>query len=105
MTTIKMQEIINFEIGDKSYNLVGYNKDLIEEATRIVQKKFNDISAASQSATTMESKFLLVALNIAEELILERSKSPDFNKNNEYNQLLKEMEDQLYDVLETEKIE
>jgi hypothetical protein len=97
-----MQEIINFEIGDKSYNLVGYNKELIENSTKIVKNKFDEISKASQSATTLESKFLLVSLNLAEDLYLERKKVANANKDNEYRSLIAEMEDQLQKVLEYE---
>lgn len=97
-----MQEIINFEIGDKSYNLVGYNKELIENSTRIVKEKFEEISKASQSATTLESKFLLVSLNLAEDLYLEKKKVANANKDNEYRSLIAEMEDQLQKVIEVE---
>lgn len=94
-----MQEIINFEIGDKSYNLVGYDRELIENSTRIVKQKFDEISSASQSATTLESKFLLVALNLAEDLYLERLKTKNNNLNDDYNRLIKEMEYQLEKAL------
>jgi len=97
-----MQEIINFEIGDKSYNLVGYDRELIENSTRIVKQKFDEISSASQSATTLESKFLLVALNLAEDLYLERLKTKDNNLNDDYNRLIKEMEYQLEKALKGE---
>jgi len=97
-----MQEIINFEIGDKSYNLVGYDRELIENSTRIVKQKFDEISSASQSATTLESKFLLVALNLAEDLYLERLKTKNNNLNDDYNRLIKEMEYQLEKALKGE---
>ncbi len=99
-----MQEVINFEIGDKSYNLVGYNKELIENSTSIVKEKYEEITRASRSAITMESKFLLVALNIAEDLYLEKTRSRDLDKSNEYSQLIIEMKEELNKVMELEQI-
>ena len=67
-----------------------------------MKNKFDEISKASQSATTLESKFLLVSLNLAEDLYLERKKVANANKDNEYRSLIAEMEDQLQKVLEYE---
>ena len=99
-----MQEVINFEIGDKSYNLVGYNKELIENSTSIVKEQYEQITRASRSAITMESKFLLVALNIAEDLYLEKTRSRDLDKSNEYSQLIIKMKEELNKVMELEQI-
>lgn len=67
-----MQEIITFEIGGQTYKLTGNNKELTEQAARILEEKYNLVRERSVAATTRETIYMLSALNIAEELI-ERS--------------------------------